>query len=64
MSDKTSFCIYGFWFHVSWEDENIGYDQHGRKWYNKKYPQLEEKEMDRLLDIVSDTKEKIFNLKK
>ena len=36
---QTSFHINGFWYYVNWNAAGtIGFDQHGRTWYNKKSP--------------------------
>lgn len=34
----TSHHVYGFWFHITWENESIGYDHRGTKWFNKAKP--------------------------
>lgn len=39
-SNTTSHHICGFWFHVTWNNEDFGTDQHGCTWVNKSKPQL------------------------
>lgn len=36
---KTSHHIFGFWFHITWENDSVGYDQRGIKWNNINNPQ-------------------------
>lgn len=34
----TSHHVNGFWFHIQWESEKKGRDQHGNIWLNKEKP--------------------------
>jgi len=49
MKNKTSLHIGGMWFHITWDNEKIGYDQRGTKWINKKSPECTNKE---IIDIA------------
>jgi hypothetical protein len=37
-SNITSHHFCGFWFHIKWNDDNIGYDQRNVLWTNKESP--------------------------
>lgn len=43
---KTSLHIGGFWFHIKWDKNDYGIDQHGNAWMNKDNPQLENKTLE------------------
>ncbi len=59
MKAKTSHCICGFNFYITWENENVGYDQHGNKWLDKKAPQCAD---DRVVNIALDTYNTIMKM--
>lgn len=41
-TNKSSFHISGFWFHVNWDAQGkVGKDQYGDIWYSKENPRSE-----------------------
>lgn len=44
-SNMTSHHTFGFWHHITWGEDNIGYDQHGTKWTNKQNPKCSKDEV-------------------
>lgn len=49
----TSTHINGFWSHITWSNE-IGTDQHGRKWINIDKPELaNQDDLDSILDAYN-----------
>jgi hypothetical protein len=49
------------WFHITWENESEGYDQHGTKWINKNNPQCTD---ERVVNIALDTYNSVMALNK
>lgn len=61
MQTKTSVRIGGMNFHITWENEKVGYDQKGIKWINKSAPECTNKEIiDIALDLYNNTKQFII----
>lgn len=61
MKNKTLVQIGGMNFHITWENENVGYDQKGIKWINKNSPECTNKEIiDIAIEFYNKTKQFII----
>ena len=58
--EKTSHHIFGFWFHITWENDSIGYDQNGTKWNNKSNPQCSNSAIKPVCEILYDNINQLF----
>jgi len=59
---KTSLHLSGFWFHITWENDCVGHDQHGTKWNNIKNPQCSNPVIAPICEIMHDTIIKLTKL--
>lgn len=56
-ASKTSVHIAGFWFYITWENDEVGYDQRGNKWLDKTAPHPENEEIANIcLDFYNEIK--------